>query len=647
MKKTPKIELGNTAPLVLDERHGPERFQRASVAGRWTFGFATTGVTATLLMAGALWTTLDGRHTPAAASRQSEAAPNAANAPKGDLTREMNAIRSDESHSVTIPVAVVQRGTDRTMVETRPYRFVSQPLSRTRPQDGQAIPAYNLASIIGSTPSSATASDEIYGGSSDVEFSVEIVPFPVDMDEEGLSFAEGAEGLHPAGAPMGGPPPATPGAEAAARVAEPADLETPMEFVPDLPSMAPNLTVLDANITELVKSADVSAGAAADTFVDFVQVGDTMVDILVGSGLTTDDANALADLARDELGGGSLQPRDIVEIAFTVAGEGASAGRKVERFTAYRDGDPLVSLGLADDGSLTVARPHRETAPTVDGATAVRSSGGRPTVYEGIYRVGLEEGLSEGFIGKLVRAFAFEVDLTRSVGPGDRIRFVYTNDEMVEDGQAQEPSGELLFASLRLARLEYRVYRFRDPANDEITHFDERGRSTSRLLLRKPIGGGVFRSGFGMRRHPILNYRKMHPGVDWAAPRGTPIYASGHATVALAGWQSGYGRAVRLRLDNGYEAFYAHMSRIAEGLRRGHRVRQGDIIGYVGTTGLSTGNHLHYELSINGRRVDPMNIRIPRDRELSGEALLSFQEERTRIDALVDKAHEDILRSAM
>jgi murein DD-endopeptidase MepM/ murein hydrolase activator NlpD len=141
-----------------------------------------------------------------------------------------------------------------------------------------------------------------------------------------------------------------------------------------------------------------------------------------------------------------------------------------------------------------------------------------------------------------------------------------------------------------------------------------------------------------MRRHPILGYTRMHSGVDWAARTGTPIMASGNGTVVYADWKSGYGRHIRIRHANGYETSYSHMSGFARGVHEGTRVRQGQIIGYIGSTGLSTGPHLHYEVLVNGRTVDPMRIRLPRGRVLDGRMLAAFEKERGRIDALMNRA---------
>jgi murein DD-endopeptidase MepM/ murein hydrolase activator NlpD len=153
--------------------------------------------------------------------------------------------------------------------------------------------------------------------------------------------------------------------------------------------------------------------------------------------------------------------------------------------------------------------------------------------------------------------------------------------------------------------------------------------------MRKPVSAGVLRSRFGMRFHPILKGRRMHTGVDYSAPRGTPILAAGNGRVEKAGRTSGYGNVVIVHHTNGYETVYAHQSKFAKGISPGARVRQGQIIGYVGSTGLSTGPHLHFEIRVNGSAVDPLRIRLPRGRVLDGEVLEAFQNERNRIDTLL------------
>jgi murein DD-endopeptidase MepM/ murein hydrolase activator NlpD len=188
-------------------------------------------------------------------------------------------------------------------------------------------------------------------------------------------------------------------------------------------------------------------------------------------------------------------------------------------------------------------------------------------------------------------------------------------------------------------------YRFQ-MEDGTVDYFDEDGRSARQFLLRNPVPNGKFRSGFGARRHPILGYVRMHTGVDWAAPRGTPIIAAGNGTVEKAGWSGGYGRQTIIRHANGYETSYNHQSGIASGVVPGARVRQGQVIGYVGSTGLSTGPHLHYELIVNGNKVDPMRVRLPNGKVLKGPELEAFKKEKERIDELLREDSRNPLKVA-
>jgi murein DD-endopeptidase MepM/ murein hydrolase activator NlpD len=180
----------------------------------------------------------------------------------------------------------------------------------------------------------------------------------------------------------------------------------------------------------------------------------------------------------------------------------------------------------------------------------------------------------------------------------------------------------------------------------KVDYFTPEGRSARQFLLRNPMPNGRFASGFGMRRHPVLKYSRMHTGVDWSAPRGTPIIASGSGTVVSAGWAQGYGKQVVIRHANGYVTSYSHQSAIAKGVVPGAEIRQGQVIGYVGSTGLSTGNHLHYEVIVNGTKVDPMRVRLPTGKVLKGEELEAFSRERERIDALLQEGGEPPLKVA-
>ena len=255
-----------------------------------------------------------------------------------------------------------------------------------------------------------------------------------------------------------------------------------------------------------------------------------------------------------------------------------------------------------------------------------------PHVYEALYETALEQQIPKSLIDELVRIFAFDVDFQARVSPGDALEVFHS---MPDPADKEARDGEVLFAALTLGGVTKRFYRYRTGDDGVVDYYDEEGKSAKKFLMRKPMSLGIIRSGFGWRVHPILGYRRLHTGVDYAAPRMTPIMAAGNGIVEKAGPTSGYGNFVLLRHTNGYETGYGHQSSFAKGIVPGARVRQGQIIGYVGSTGLSTGPHLHFEIRVNGSPVDPLRIRLPRGRVLEGELLGGFERERERIDALL------------
>jgi murein DD-endopeptidase MepM/ murein hydrolase activator NlpD len=245
----------------------------------------------------------------------------------------------------------------------------------------------------------------------------------------------------------------------------------------------------------------------------------------------------------------------------------------------------------------------------------------------------LKNDVPRAVVDDLIRIVSADsdTDFQRSVTGGDSLDLFFTEEE---DGESRE----VLYVALTAAGETKRYYRFTNPDDSTVDYFDENGRSAKKFLMRKPIVEGQLRSGFGFRRHPILGYAKMHTGVDYANRIGTPILAAGNGVIIKAGWDSGYGRRIEIQHANGYVTTYNHMSGFARSIQPGARVRQGTIIGYLGNTGLSTGPHLHYEVIVNDRYVDPLRIRIPRGRELDGRMLAEFKRERERIDTLRTKA---------
>jgi murein DD-endopeptidase MepM/ murein hydrolase activator NlpD len=252
-------------------------------------------------------------------------------------------------------------------------------------------------------------------------------------------------------------------------------------------------------------------------------------------------------------------------------------------------------------------------------------------LYQSLYETALKQSIPKTVIDDLVRVFGNDVDFQRAVAAGDTFDAFYTDGD--EDGH-----NDLLYASITVRDDVYRYYRFQAPDDGTVDFYDDNGRSTRKFLIRKPVPVGEMTSGFGLRFHPILGYNRPHTGVDWGAPIGTPILAAGSGTVLTAERNSSYGNHIEIQHANGYVTTYSHMSGFARGIVSGTRVHQGQVIGYLGQTGLATGPHLHYEVIVNGHFVDPMRVKLARTREMDGKMLASFKREHDRIDALMASA---------
>jgi len=257
------------------------------------------------------------------------------------------------------------------------------------------------------------------------------------------------------------------------------------------------------------------------------------------------------------------------------------------------------------------------------------------SLYSGLYAAALAQGIPQDTIMQILRVHAYETDFRRRVRNGDMVDFFF---DIKEEGGESTP-GELLYTSVTSGSEGQRFWRYRTP-DGIVDYYDEVGNNSKKFLMRRPVRGEDVRlaSGFGMRWHPILNISRMHTGVDWASPIGTPILASGNGIIEEAGRKGQNGNYIRIKHANGYQTTYSHMSRYAPESVVGAKVRQGQVIGYVGCTGLCNGPHLHFEVLVNTRYVDPLQIQVPRERRLTGRLLAEFQKERTRIEELMRRA---------
>lgn len=235
-----------------------------------------------------------------------------------------------------------------------------------------------------------------------------------------------------------------------------------------------------------------------------------------------------------------------------------------------------------------------------------------------------------------MRVHAYDVDFQRQVRAGDS--FVVFYDKPAKAKSSRKRNGAVLFSSLTLKGKTRGYYRFTTPDDGITDYYDAQGRSATKFLMRTPVSGARITSGFGLRHHPILKRTRMHNGVDFAAPYGTPVKAAGHGIIENVRYVGSYGKYVRIRHANGYKTAYAHLSRHASGLKEGMRIQQDQVIGYVGSTGRSTGSHLHYEIIVNNRRVNPMKLRMPTGRRLTASMRRAFMTEKKRIDLLMNAA---------
>ncbi len=249
-------------------------------------------------------------------------------------------------------------------------------------------------------------------------------------------------------------------------------------------------------------------------------------------------------------------------------------------------------------------------------------------IKNNLYNSAVESGVEPNIIVEFARIFGFEVDFQRDIRKGDWFEILYEKFE--DDNNKVRDTGRIIYASMYVNGEEINLYNFK--YNNEEEYYDIKGKSITKSLMKTPINGARLSSSFGMRKHPILGYNKMHRGTDFAAASGTPIMASGSGTVTRARWCGGGGNCVKIKHNSTYETIYAHMKAFAKGIKEGKKVKQGQIIGYVGSTGLSTGPHLHYEVLVNGKKVNSQKLKLPSGKILKGEERKQFEIDRIKID---------------
>ena len=354
---------------------------------------------------------------------------------------------------------------------------------------------------------------------------------------------------------------------------------------------------------------------------------DTLSDLLIRLGASPADAHAAlkplfdADLVDPR----RLRPGLTARATFETDDANSNIVHLVG-LTLRSEADHSFLVTRASTGDFEATRLDARLYPK-----AIRVAG---TIETSIYQAALADGARDQQVVDFAQVFAYDVDFQREIQPGDRFEIVY--ETLVDEDGTPIRNGEVIFAALESQALDRAFYRFTAKDDGITDYYDAKGESARKFLMKTPINGARLSSHFGKRRHPISGYTRMHRGTDFAAPTGTPIYAAGHGVVERASRYGGYGHYVRIRHANSYKTAYAHLSRYGRGIRSGVRVRQGQVIGYVGSTGASTGPHLHYEVMVRGKHVNPMRLNLPTGRKLveTPDVMKVFEAHRQEIDRI-------------
>ena len=339
--------------------------------------------------------------------------------------------------------------------------------------------------------------------------------------------------------------------------------------------------------------------------------GDTLMAMLTDAGADRRDAHAAITEMSKVFKPRYLKPGHKIILTLRPSPDPEGAAELISmKLIENVERDVLVSK--ADEGYVSETIEHPLTLEVAAAESIIENS---------LFLAGESAGVPPGVLANLIQVYSFDVDFQRDIRTGDGFSVLY--EQYMDEAGELVRSGNILRASMTLSGKEKILYRF-ETAKGTIDYFDPDGKSVRRTLMRTPINGARLSSNYGNRKHPILGYTKLHTGTDFAAPRGTPIYAAGNGTVNYAGKKGGYGNYVRIRHNGTYQTAYAHMSGFARGIRKGKRVTQGQVIGYVGTTGRSTGNHLHYEVIRNGKFINSRRMHLPSGKALKGDDLAVF-----------------------
>ena len=649
-RETEIIDLGHEPPLSVDGSEAAV-IDRRRVSVQWFSGTILTGLCGAALIGGAVFASLDGEMTFAKVPERVEGALRGAfgaNDKNASLRKSDRLPPPGESTAArkVVRVSTVARVGNRDVMRVRPFVRISGNLSMTTSDLSAKVPPFNAQRMLTDVGAAVPAASDDPNNADAVEPDAEVsfvtkdlapilpkakLAAVVALDEVLLRVRDASNWRGGSGVRY-----ALANATADASGAQ-SDLKLAYatEGTAADPYAGFETRVVPENVTLLPKTKDQATGGnPSNERVHVVKKGDTVTSILRDQGATPEEAKSIAATLGARGRDGGLKEGQKLRILMAPAGPGPGQRLQPYRVIVANDSAVEAVAALSDLGKYVAVdvQSMNTVAEATDNSDDEDDDGTGVRLYQSIYETALRNKVPANVIEDMVRIYSYDVDFQRKVQPGDSFDVFFAGED---EGASVTEKTEVLFASLTVGGETKKYYRFQTPDDSVVDFYDETGKSAKKFLVRKPVNDGIMRSSFGSRRHPILGYTKMHTGVDWAAPMGTPIYAAGNGSVEKAGWESGYGKYIRLKHNNGYETAYGHMTAFARGMEPGVRVRQGQVIGYVGSTGLSTGAHVHYEILVNSRLVDPMRIKLPRGRVLDGPVLATFERERDRLDGLM------------
>ena len=649
-----RVDLGLEPPIE-GSRRNIAPFDRRKVSLRWLVATLLVGVSGAVLIGAAIYAALDRQAPVIQAPEYSTAAPDASSDSDDDLRKGDRLIRPAdivaEKQHFEAPVTLAMG--DKQVVRLEGFTHVATTLTMTPTGLADQVPAFNPLKLL-ATDSQEPADVPVDPGpaldDSDAGFvTADLVTADPAAYKGGLSADEAQAQVSdfarmlsgPADKPLPIPPQlllmrtsrATLGLPAALSYGSPENIMT-------APFSSIQVRMVPENVTVIEQTNRSHEAADPSERLVVLHHGDTLDEVLQANGATRDQVRGIITAFGAKRGEAPVNEGRRLKLL--IASPDGRAPPQIVRISVYADEVLETTVALEDTGSyVQVARvdpnPQAGRASSPKADEDAGDVGGMD-LYESLYETALKQSIPKPVIDDLVRIFGNDVDFQRSAAAGDTFDAFYADAD--PDGRS-----DLLYASITVRDESYKYYRFKAPDDGSTDFYDENGRSTRKFLIRKPVPVGEMTSGFGMRFHPILGYSRPHTGVDWGAPIGTPIMAAGSGTVLKAERDSSYGNHVEIQHANGYVTTYSHMSGFARGLVAGSRIRQGQVVGYLGQTGLATGPHLHYEVIVNGHFVDPMRVKLARTREMDGKLLANFRKEHDRIDALMASApsavHDD------